>query len=337
MPNMPKIYVLGTGGTIAGAGASATTAAYESGRIEAAELVTAVDGLEQVAEIQTENLFATGSENLGPVQWRKLARRIEELTVDADIDGVVVTHGTDTLEEAAFFLELVCQPKKPVVLTAAMRPGTALSADGPANLFQAALSVASLQLRDHGILIAMNGLVFPGWQALKTDSVALDSFRAYPGGPVGRISGERLLVFGGPSRSPLAGRFHEHLRNENELPHVDLVLLRGGCGVRTLDDWGRTACKGLVIAGFGAGTMPDSLVAQITGMVRSDCVVVVSSRVSQVTVMPETMTPVQGDNVVPSGILNPQKSALLLSLALDAGLPAPEIAKLFQTFSTRNE
>ena len=336
MPSIPTIHVIGTGGTIAGAGSSTTTAAYESGRVDASDLVVAVEGLNQVAEVRTEALFATGSENLGPIQWRGLARRIEALTETADIDGVIVTHGTDTLEEAAFFLDLVCKPKKPVVLTAAMRPSTALSADGPANLFQAVLTVVSPQLRDHGVLITMNGLIIPGWQAIKTDSVALDSFCAYPGGAVGRVSGESLVVFGGPSLSPLAGRFHEHLRNDDELPHVDVVWLRGG-GERLLDDWGRTERKGLVIAGFGAGTMPDTLVTQITGTRDSECVVVVSSRVSQVTVMPETMTPIQGDHVVPSGILNPQKSALLLSLALDAGLQAPEIAKLFQTFSTRNE
>ena len=333
MPSIPTIHVIGTGGTIAGAGSSTTTAAYESGRVDTSDLVVAVEGLNQVAEVRTETLFATGSENLGPIQWRRLARRIEALTETADIDGVIVTHGTDTLEEAAFFLDLVCKPKKPVVLTAAMRPSTALSADGPANLFQAALTVVSPQLRDHGVLITMNGLVIPGWQAIKTDSVALDSFCAYPGGPVGRVSGESLVVFGGPSLSPLAGRFHKHLRNDDELPHVDVVWLRGG-GERLLDDWGRTECKGLVIAGFGAGTMPDTLVTQITGMGDSECVVVVSSRVSQVTVLPETMTPIQDDHVVPSGILNPQKSAVLLSLALDAGLQAPEIAKLFQTFCT---
>ena len=333
MAAKPTIHVIGTGGTISGAGPSATTAAYQSGRVDASDLVAAIEGLDRLAEVRAETLFATGSENLGPVQWRMLARRIEELTETADIDGVVVTHGTDTLEEAAFFLDLVCKPKKPVVLTAAMRPSTALSADGPANLFQAALTVASPQLRDHGILVAMNGLVIPGWQAIKTDSVALDSFCAYPGGPVGRVSGESLMVFSGASPSPLAGRFHDHLRNDDELPFVDLVLLWGGCGERPLAGWNRTDRKGLVIASFGAGTMPENLTALAAETARAGCVVVVSSRVSRVTVLPETMTSIQSEEVVPSGILNPQKSALLVSLALDAGLAAPEIAKLFQRFA----
>ena len=132
----------------------------------------------RLADVHTETLFTTGSENLGPHQWRILARRIVELTETSDVDGVVVTHGTDTLEEAAFFLDLVCIPKKPVVLTAAMRPSTSLSADGPMNLFQAVLAATSPQLRNHGILVVMNGLVIPAWQTIKTDSVALDSFCA---------------------------------------------------------------------------------------------------------------------------------------------------------------
>ena len=147
----------------------------------------------RLADVHTETLFTSGSENLGPHQWRILARRIEELTADSEVDGVVVTHGTDTLEEAAFFLDLVCKPKKPVVLTAAMRPSTALSADGPMNLFQAVLAATSPKLQNHEMLVVMNGLVIPAWQTIKTDSVALDSFCAYPSGPVGKIVGLSLI------------------------------------------------------------------------------------------------------------------------------------------------
>ena len=280
-------------------------------------------------------MFATGSENLGPHPWRILARRIEELTADSEVDGVVVTHGTDTLEELAFFLELVCKSRKQVVLTAAMRPSTALSADGPANLFQAVLAATSPQLQSHGLLVVMNGMVIPGWQIIKTDSVALDSFHAYPGGPIGKIVGESLLVFGSPNLSPLVGRFHDHLKNDDELPFVDIVLLRGGCGDQPLADLGGRDCKGLVVTGFGGGTMPDKLTEILAKKANSGCTVVVSSRVSRVTVIEETMTSVKSENVFPSGHLNPQKSALLLSLALEANLDAQELGKLFNVFSTK--
>ena len=289
--------------------------------------------MERLADVNSETMFATGSENLGPYQWRILARRIEELTADSEVDGVVVTHGTDTLEEAAFFLDLVCKPKKPVVLTAAMRPSTALSADGPANIFQAVLAATSPQLQSHGLLVVMNGLVIPGWQIIKTDSVALDSFHAYPGGPIGKIVGESLLLFGSPNLSPLVGRFHNHLRNDDELPFVDIVLLRAGCGDQPLADFEGNACKGLVVAGFGGGTMPDNLNRIVAETANSGCTVVVSSRVSKVTVLAKTMTPVISKKVFPSGLLNPQKSALLLSLALDANLDALGISELFNVFA----
>jgi len=326
----PTIHVIGTGGTISGAGSSATAAAYESGQVEASELVTEVEGLSQVPSIETENLFATGSENLGPVQWRILARRIEELTKSRDVDGVVVTHGTDTLEEASFFLDLVCKPSKPVVLTAAMRPATALSADGPANLYQAILAAASPQLKGHGILLVMNGTVIPGWQAIKTDSAALESFCAYPNGIIGRISGERLIVSSESCPSPLSGRFHDHLNKDGKLPLVRVIFLRGGYEEGLLEDWIKKDCRGVVIAGFGAGTLPDTVADRIAKMERSECVIVVSSRVPRVMVMSETMTQIEGCNAVPSGFLNPQKSALLLSLALEDGLQTAAIASLFK-------
>ena len=330
MTGKPTIHVIGTGGTISGAGSSATAAAYESGQVEASELVAEVEGLSQVPSIETENLFATGSENLGPVQWRILARRIEELTKSRDVDGVVVTHGTDTLEEASFFLHLVCNPSKPVVLTAAMRPATALSADGQANLFQSILAAASSQLKGHGIQVVMNGTVIPGWQAIKTDSAALESFRTYPGGIIGRFSGERMILSGESCPFPLSGRFQDHLQHEAKLPLVGVIFLQGGYEKGILEDFIKNDCRGVVIAGFGAGTLPDSVVNRFTEMENPECVIVVSSRVPKVMVMSETMTQIKGCNAVPSGFLNPQKSALLLSLALEDGLQTDEIASLFK-------
>ena len=182
----------------------------------------------------------------------------------------------------------------------------------------------------------MNGQVIPGWQAIKTDSVALDSFCAYPGGPVGRIVGESLIAIGGHVSSPIAGRFHDVLQNEMELPIVDIVVLRGGCGDRPLSNGTRRDCKGLVIAGFGAGTMPDSLADLATEMSRSGSVVVISSRVGRVAVLSGTMSPDEDDGLIPSGFLNPQKSALILSLALAGGLEVSEIARFFQRFSVES-
>jgi L-asparaginase len=326
---LPRIHVVGTGGTIAGAGASATDAAYVAGSVTAADLVAAVPGLEDIADVRAETLFSVGSEDLGPVQWSVLARRVQALTDDPQVDGVVITHGTDTLEEAVFFLDLTCRTKKPIVMTAAMRAATALGADGPANLYQAVRTACSPAAGGRGVLVAMNGLVLPGWQTIKTNSVALETFMAYPGGPVGRLTGERLWFLEPARTSPLAGRFADVLRETDDLPSVGIAFLYGGCANRPLDAW--RGCGGLVIAGFGGGTTTAEAAQGARAMADDGCIVVVSSRVSQVSVLPETMTPDQGNGILASGYLNPQKSAVLLTLALAAGWSADRIADAFET------
>ena len=331
MASKPRIRIIGAGGTIAGSGPSATSSSYEPGRVDTKDLIASVDGLGRMAEIDVETLFSTGSEDLGPPQWLKLARRIQELSDQPDVDGIVVTHGTDTLEEGAFFLDLVCRTGKPVVMTAAMRASTALSADGPANIYSAALAAADHRLRRSGVMLAINGLLLPGQQAVKTNSVALDAFRSYPGGPAGRIVGERLLLFGGARPEPLSGAFAHLLDSNNDLPEVAVVYLHGGCGDAPLRVWRDRRCSGLVIAGFGAGTMPQPLAAAAREMAAEGCVIVVSSRVGEATVLPETMT-LHGPDFLASGFLNPPKSALLLALALGDGRSALEINQLLNRF-----
>jgi L-asparaginase len=327
----PRIHVIGAGGTIAGSGPSSTSSSYESGRLDAKSLLATVDGLDRVAEISAETAFSTGSENLGPAEWIKLARRVQALSERSDVDGVVVTHGTDTLEEAAFFLDLVCHAEKPVVMTAAMRASTALSADGPANIYNAVLAAGDARLGRFGVLVTMNGSLLPGQQVIKTNSVGLDAFRSYPGGPVARIVGERLILFGGVRPEPLSGAFAHLLDSDNDLPEVGVVYLHAGCGDAPLRAWTGRRRSGLVVAGFGAGTMPQQLAAAAGKIAAEGCVIVVSSRVGEATVLPETMT-LHGADFLASGFLNPPKSAILLALALADGRSASEINQLLNQF-----
>jgi len=330
MNSKPTICVIGTGGTIAGSGSSATSANYESGQIDTNELVNAVSGLEKIANVRTETLFSTGSENLGPKNWRILALRINELSENPDINAFIVTHGTDTLEEAAFFLDLVCKPEKPIVLTGAMRSSTALSADGPSNIYQAALTAISPQLTNQGVLQVMNGLIIQGRQAIKTDSLALESFSAYPGRPIGKIVGEKVFIFGIPRPSPIMGRFYNHLLDDIELPFVDIIYMQGGCADHHIKILKKSNPKGIVLAGFGAGTIPDNFADYIYEKASKGCIFIVSSRVSKVTVISDTMTKINNGNVLPAGVLNPQKSAILLSLCLGENLKAHELVKFLK-------
>ena len=157
MPSEPKVVIVGTGGTIAGRADSATNLAYTAGQLSVADLLEVIPDLANVAQISGQNLFSLNSKDMGPAQWQLLARTISEEASRKDVAGVVVTHGTDTLEEAALFLHLTLSIDKPIVLTGSMRPATALSPDGPANLFHAVQVCASANASGRGVMGVMNG------------------------------------------------------------------------------------------------------------------------------------------------------------------------------------
>src|SRR3954454_5726868 len=132
---LPTVVVLATGGTIAGAAASDVQAGYTSGQVGVEQLLAAVPQAKKLANLRGEQIANIGSQDMNDEVWLKLANRINQLVASSDVDGIVITHGTDTIEETGYFLNAVVKPSKPVVLTAAMRPSTALSADGPLNFF----------------------------------------------------------------------------------------------------------------------------------------------------------------------------------------------------------
>ena len=156
---LPSIVVLATGGTIAGAAASDVQAGYTSGQVGVTQLLAAVPQAAKLARLRGEQISNIGSQDMNDEVWLKLGRRVNELVAQPDVAGVVITHGTDTIEETAFFLNLVVKSKKPVVLTAAMRPSTALSADGPLNFFNAVAVAANKDAAGRGVLVVVNDWV----------------------------------------------------------------------------------------------------------------------------------------------------------------------------------
>ena len=157
MKRKPRVVVIGTGGTIAGYSDSSTNLSYDAAQLSVDDLLHSIPQLADLADISTQNIFSLNSKDMGPSQWLDLARCVQACVNDSDVDGVVVTHGTDTLEEAALFLESTISSRKPVVLTGSMRASTALSADGPSNLYQAIQVSVSVRARDRGVLVVFNG------------------------------------------------------------------------------------------------------------------------------------------------------------------------------------
>lgn len=255
------VVVLGTGGTIAGKSPDpANEARYESAAIGVDALVAAIPGLADVP-LQVEQVAQIDSKDMSFAVWRDLAARVVHHLADAEVAGIVITHGTDTLEETAYFLQRLLAPAKPVVLTAAMRPATALMPDGPQNLLDAVTVANSSGAR--GVLVAMAGSVFAGAEARKSHTYKLDTFGAGDHGPVAVMRTGRIRQWRDWPDGAAIG-FDALPRDDDEWPWVEIVTNtagESGAAVRALV---RAGVKGIVAAGTGNGTLHVDLQAALT-------------------------------------------------------------------------
>ena len=191
--NLPKIKILATGGTIAGSAEAADKlTGYTAGTMGVESLISAVPQLADIAEVSGEQLANIDSCDITSDLWFKLAARCNDLMADANVDGIVITHGTDTLEETAYFLNLTVKGDKPIVLTGAMRPATAISADGPLDLLNAVKTAACPDARGQGVLVVMNDIIMAARYATKTSAFKVEAFQAQPYGQLGTIAGGRV-------------------------------------------------------------------------------------------------------------------------------------------------
>ena len=196
---LPRIALLATGGTIAGAGPDSTAAAYVAGALRGQALLQAVPQLAQLAQVQVHELFALDSADISDAQRLQLAQRVAALARQGDVDGIVITHGTDTLEESAYLLHLTLKTAKPVVLTGAMRAATALGADGPLNLYQAVQVAASARAAGQGALVVMNGAIWSGRDVAKRDAAQVQALQS-PYGPLGLVADDGPRFYRAPCR-----------------------------------------------------------------------------------------------------------------------------------------
>lgn len=176
--NLPHVLLLATGGTIAGAADSRGSGAYNSGAISAQQMVSSVAGLGDLAIISAEQVASIGSQDMSDDIWFKLAKRIQQAVNDPQTNSVVITHGTDTMEETAFFLSLVLKTEKPVVLVGSMRPSTALGADGPANIYEAVQVAVDEQSKGRGVLVVMNDQIDSARGVTKTHSSSVQTMQS---------------------------------------------------------------------------------------------------------------------------------------------------------------
>ena len=314
-PNLPNIVVLATGGTIAGAAASDVQAGYSSGQVGVEQLLAAVPQAKKLANLRGEQISNIGSQDMNDEVWIKLATRINELLAMPDVTGVVVTHGTDTIEETAYFLNLVVKSKKPVVLTASMRPSTALSADGPLNYYNAVAVAANKDAAGRGVLVVVNDWIHGASSLTKTSTTAVQTFLSPLSGLIGTVAYGNVEWFRGPvGKNTVNSEFS--VDKNTVLPRVDIIMATENMDGVLIDASAAAGAKGIVIAGVGNGNMTKPALEALTAQAKKGIVAVRSTRVTTGEVGRNVEVDDDKNNFVASLALNPQKSRVLLRLAL---------------------
>ncbi len=329
---LPTVYIVATGGTIAGVAATKTSTIYKAGSISVEQFLQTVPQLKEKANIKFVQLYNKDSGNITISDLLKLNKKVNELLNDPAVAGVVITHGTDTMEETAYFLDLTVKSKKPVVLVGAMRPATALSADGPLNLFNAVAVAADKASIGKGVLVCMNDGIFDARDVTKTNTTSVDTFKSLNTGPVG------LVIMGSPkylatSIRPNTINTPFNVLDKTSLPDVAIVYEYVGVDTKALLAMIKDRdIKGIVIAGVGDGNIPDYQDAFIREAIKQGIVVVRSSRVpsghntDNYNNLDTTYGSIAADD------LNPQKARILLMLSLTLTSDPKQIAQYFKTY-----
>jgi len=328
---LPNIVILATGGTIAGAAATGTQAAYTSGAVTIDAMLAAVPGIRDLANIKGEQISNVGSQDMSMDIMLTVAKRCNQLLAKNDVDGIVITHGTDTMEETAFFLNLTVKSAKPVVLVGSMRPSTAVSADGPLNLYNAVGVAGDPGARGRGVLVMMNDWIHAAHSLTKTSTTAIQTFMSPLRGLVGIATYGKNDFYGTPPwKHTTQSEFD--ITNVTKLPRVDILYAYADMAADLIDASAAAGAKGIVIAGVGNGNMNKVSLEAAQRAAKKGVVVVRSTRVATGTVGRNVEVNDDELGLVASDELNPQKSRILLMLALLKPRSTMEIQKLFQTY-----
>jgi len=325
---LPTVVVLATGGTIAGAASSDVQAGYTSGQVGVDQLLAAVPQTRKLAVLRGEQIANIGSQDMNDEVWLKLARRVNELLAMPDVDGIVISHGTDTIEETAYFLNLVVKSKKPVVMTASMRPSTALSADGPLNFYNAVAVAANKDAAGRGVLVVINDWIHGASSLTKTSTTAVQTFLSPLRGLIGTVAYGDAEFYRGPvGKNTVYSEFS--LDGVTALPRVDIVMAHANMDGAMIDGAAAAGAKGIVIAGVGNGNMTEAGLKALAAQAKRGIVCVRSTRVATGRVGRNVEVDDDKLGLIASDDLNPQKARVLLRLALLKPRSLAEIQRLF--------
>ena len=323
-----NVVVLATGGTIAGAGATAANSAtYQAAKVPVDKLIAGVPELAELANVRGEQVFQIASESFTNERLLALGKRVAQLAKDPGVDGIVITHGSDTLEETAFFLTLVVHTDKPIVLVGSMRPGTSLSADGTLNLYDAVVLAADKESRGKGVLVAMNDDILSGRDVTKRINIKTNAFVSQ-WGALGTVVEGKTYWFRAPvKRHTMASEFD--IEKIDALPTVLIVYGSGDMGTALYEAAGKAGAKAIIHAGTGNGSVADYAVDTLRKLRAQGVHIIRSARVPDGFVLRNSEQPDDKYDWIVAHDLNPQKAKILAAVALTRTSDSKELQRIF--------
>jgi L-asparaginase len=323
----PNVFIAATGGTIAGSQTNVEQHGYTAGQLAIGTLIAAVPQLKDIANVTGEQVMNIPSQNMNDAAWIKLAKRLQELERSDAVSGIVVTHGTDTLEETSFFVALTVDAAKPIVFTGSMRPATAISADGPMNLYNAVAVAGSSQAKPCGVLIVFNDQIHAARNVYKTNTTRLDAFQSVDRGPVGTVDTGHVNIFDCAQSQPKGP-----IDTIDSLPKVEIVYAYAGMGRDLIDAAVASGVKGLVIAGVGDGNFTPDAFAGLRDARKKGVVVVRSTRVASGFTTRNAEVNDDAEGFVASEEFKPSKARVILQIALLRTSSPQDIQKDFDSW-----
>lgn len=326
---LPNVTVLATGGTIAGSGDSPVKANYTPGAIKIDQLLKLVPQIKEIANVKGEQVVTVRSQDMDTTVWLKLANKINAQC--SNTDGFVITHGTDTIEETAYFLNLTVKCEKPVVLVGAMRPVTELSSDAPANLYGAILTASSPASAGRGVLLVMNGKILDARDVTKMSSEDLGAFQSINYGALGSVSDNKVTY----TRTPVQKHTTQtpfDVSQLTQLPKVGIVYNYANTSDIPAKAFINNGYQGIVSAGVGNGNISHDLLNTLSDAAKKGVAVVRSTRISSGETTRNSEINDDKHGFIASGTLSPYKSRVLLMLALTQTKDPEKIQQYFSQF-----
>lgn len=326
-----NVVILATGGTIAGAGDSCVGSKYAPGKVGIDQVIKNIPGLDKLADIRTEQVMQIASQDFNDVTWLTIAKRVNELLAQSSVKGLVITHGTDTLEETAYFLNLVVKSKKPVVLVGAMRASTSLSSDGALNLYNAVALAASDEAYGKGVLVMMNDEIYAARDVAKISTTNVSAFKSPNSGVMGSVLYGAVKFYYSPLRAHTSQTVFD-VRKAESLPKVEIIYAYAGVDVSMIDYLIESGAKGIILAGVGDGNISKQGVEKLAKAAKKGVLIVRSAHLGSGLVEPNVEIEDEKLGFVTADNLSPQKARILAILALTKTNDVKKVRGMFAKY-----